>query len=126
MSTETPKRIGARRSRLWKRFVCIVSPLIMLLAVFVLAADAEDYLRPLPRSYPASAGPVQATPKYYLTAPFVPRPKSCLKTHQLHGGFGQGVPRFHWGYFGAGRYRQGVSHTGYYGDYAQWSFRWGP
>ncbi|HID76673.1 MAG TPA: hypothetical protein EYP56_11840 [Planctomycetaceae bacterium] len=33
--------------------------------------------------------------------------------------------RFHWGYFGAGRYRHGVHHADYHGRYQQWSFRWG-
>lgn len=40
-------------------------------------------------------------------------------------GYGFGVPTYNWGYFGA-RYRPHcVGHSGYYGDFTQWSYRRG-
>ena len=40
-------------------------------------------------------------------------------------GYGFGVPSYRWGYFGA-HYRPVCnSHTGYYGDFTQWSYRRG-
>jgi len=39
--------------------------------------------------------------------------------------FGFGVPTYNWGYFGARHGPMCVRHTGYYGDYVQWSCRRG-
>jgi len=64
-------------------------------------------------------------PTGFSAGPPAPYRYQQYSTHYPWYGYGFGVPTYNWGYFGV-RWRPGcISHTGYYDDYMQWSYRRG-
>ena len=88
---------------------------LVLLAAFV--ADARE---PAPAPAPTAVAPhVVGTPPGPHRYPEYNT--GCYPWY----GYGFGVPTYNWGYFGATYRPVCIGHTGYYGDFLQWSYRRG-
>jgi hypothetical protein len=105
--------------------VCV--GLWIVLSAAAQAVGAEVLHKPLPG--PPIIAPTQAHvvyPDSGYTAPVVHFGAGRFRPPCQPSGLGPGVPRFHWGYFGAPRCGRKGCRTGYYREYFQWTFRPGP